>query len=261
MPGYASHTAPAALRTFLDELIDEVRARLGERLIAVVLHGSLAMGSFYPPKSDIDLLLVISELDEASSAELYRLFERRHERRPYTAGLEMSAVRAADLASPEHPMPFLTHFSSGTKGPQPWKDGMLPVDHDLMAHLMVAKTRGVSLVGPPPAELIGPIAWSDYIASVRGDIDELLSGDVVLQSPRYAVLNFCRWAMMQAGAEQIVPSKEEAAVWALGRIPKAHHPIVAKALDVYRSDEAVGIADLIGAGGPWDEDALRGFRD
>ncbi|HLK26552.1 MAG TPA: aminoglycoside adenylyltransferase domain-containing protein [Caulobacteraceae bacterium] len=261
MSGYSFDTAPAALRAFLARLVGDTRDLLGARLRGIILHGSLAMGSYYPPKSDIDLLIVVDDLDEAAGGDLYDLLSRRNAARPYVAGLEVSAVRARDLERPIHPLPFLIHLGDNTAGPQPRPEGALPRDLDLVAHLMVARERGLSLVGPPPDQLIGPIDWNDYLAAVKADIDWLLSGEAIVETPRYAVLNLCRWTMMQATPRQLVPSKEEAALWALERLPPEHHAIVDHALRVYRDDADVTPDALIAAGGPWDDKALRAFRD
>jgi streptomycin 3"-adenylyltransferase len=242
-------------------MVAELEALLHERLVAVMLHGSLAMGCYYPPKSDLDVLVVVSDLpDERERKATYDLLARHDATRPYTAGLEVSVIRARDAAHPVHPLPYLAHYGSGTTCLQALVDGSAPLDADLAAHLMVTKQRGLSLYGPSPAELIGPIDWSDYLAAVRYDIDELLSGDAITKSPRYAVLNLCRWLMMDGGRERLVPSKEEAALWAIARLPGQQRAVVELALEAYRSAAPVPEHELLLAGGPWDEAALTRFR-
>jgi streptomycin 3"-adenylyltransferase len=254
--------APPEIAGFLDGLVQETSRRLGPDLAGVVLHGSLAMRSYYPPKSDLDLLIIVSDLAEEGRESLYRLLAEHHARRPYEAGLEVSAIRAADAHAPRHRLPYLVHFSESTTGVQAFDGGALPTDPDLVAHLMVGRTRGVSLYGPPPAELIGVVRWADYVAAVAHDIDELLAGEAILAAPRYAVLNLCRWAMMGAADRPLVPSKEEAALWALEHAPVRHRALIAQALAAYRSAEPVTLGEALRlAGGPWDRQALLGFRD
>jgi streptomycin 3"-adenylyltransferase len=261
MPGFSLDCAPQALRAFLDGLVGELQALLAGDLAAVILHGSLAMGSFHPPKSDLDLL-VVTDGERAGRQALYDLLARAHARRPYAGGVEASVLRLADLAEPRHPLPYIVHFSETTRGPQPLAaDGSLPRDPDLCAHLMVARTRGVSLHGPPPAALIGPLSWDDYLASVRSDIDGLMDDGALLASPRYAVLNLCRWAMLRLSAEPLVPSKDEAGGWAQRHAPAAVRPAITQALAAYRSADPVTPAALQTAGGPWNPDQLRAVRD
>lgn len=260
--GLGLDTAPPKLRTFLDRLTEDIAASLGDDLVAVILHGSLATKSFYPPKSDIDILVIAEDLSELQSHALYRLFERHHAARPYVGGLEASAIRRADARAPVHPVPFLVHFSEATTGPIPHPDGRLPTDPDLAAHLTVARRRGVSLLGSPPAAIIGKVPRADYLAAVHTDIEWILEGENILTTPVYGVLNLCRWAMMEASSEPIVPSKEEAALWALAHLPEPHRAIVGRALAAYRASErpADAAARRI-AGGPWDRDALLGLCD
>lgn len=145
MPGLRLDTAPGELRAFVDGIARDTQTLLGNRLAAVILHGSLAMGSFYPPKSDIDLLILVHDLPEAAGPILYDLLARHHAARPYAGGLEASVILVADARAPYHPVPYLVHFSETTTGFRSWQDGALPMDEDLVAHLTVARHRGVSL--------------------------------------------------------------------------------------------------------------------
>lgn len=257
------NTAPAALKEFIAETVDDVKRMLGNELVAVLLHGSLAMGSFYIPKSDIDLLVIADDMPQEVGRRLYDVFARAHQRRPYAGGLEVSVIPRAAAAEPVNPMPYFVHFSETTTGFKPYEDGHLPVDADLIAHLMVAKTRGVNLYGPSPAQVIGEVSWPDYLASVRADIDWILADENILASPCYCVLNLCRWAMMIAlPQKQAVSSKEEAAQWALAHPPMPLRRVVEQALLTYRStDWPRDAAARRLAGGPWSKADLLGFRD
>jgi streptomycin 3"-adenylyltransferase len=256
------YTADEILRTYIADVVDELRRELGDRLSAVILHGSLAMGTFHAPKSDVDLLVVVEDLSADQALRLYGVFGRLHSRRPYAGGLEVSVIRAADAKSPKHPLPFLVHFSETTTGLQPWHDGRPPVDEDLIAHLTVAKHRGRSLHGAAPGDVIGDLSWADYLTSVRGDIDWILEDENILKSPYYGILNLCRWAMMMEVADRIVPGKEEAGIWARSHLPKTLAPIVAQALAAYRGSDwprTIGERQLLG--GPWSRPSLIEFRN
>lgn len=45
----------------LDQAVDLFKEELGDNLVGIYLHGSLAMGCFNPDTSDIDLLLVVAD--------------------------------------------------------------------------------------------------------------------------------------------------------------------------------------------------------
>lgn len=220
------------------------------------------MGSFYPPKSDIDLLVIVDELSEREGRILYERLAHHHDCRPYAGGLEVSIIRRRDAQYPKHPVPSLLHFSETTRGFQEYRDGNPPTDGDLIAHLMVARQRGVSLLGPRPEIAIGDLCWTDYLSSVRADIDWILEDENLLTSPYYGVLNLCRWAMMQAGPQGLVPSKEEAGVWALSHLPAFTREVVSQALAACRAPDWPGtIVGRQTAGGPWARSSLIDFRN
>ena len=53
------------VRAFVDSVVNVFRSELGDNLVCVYLHGSLAMGSYYRPKSDVDILGVVQALERA----------------------------------------------------------------------------------------------------------------------------------------------------------------------------------------------------
>jgi hypothetical protein len=262
MPGMRIDVAPKELKAFVKGVVDDMESHVGDRLVAVLLHGSLAIGSFYPPKSDVDLIVIVSGLADQQASRVYDLFEDHHARRPYAGGLEVSVIRSRDAKFPKHPLPYLVHFSETTAGFQAYRDGYPPTDQDLIAHLTVAKHRGISLFGPQPACLIGELSWTDYLSSVSADIEWILEDQNILRSPYYGVLNLCRWAMMRETQERIVRSKEEAGVWGLSHLPTFTEEVVGQALTTYRSSEwPCSREERQTAGGPWDRQNLIRFRD
>lgn len=262
MRGTGLDTADEALKAHITGVVRELESELGNGLSAVILHGSLAMGTFHAPKSDVDLLVLVDDISADQARRLYGVFERHHSHRPYVGGLEVNVIRVADARTPQHPLPSMVRFSETTRGWNQWQEGRPPTDEDLIAHLMVAKHRGRSLCGPAPDEVIGELSWADYLASVRSDINWILEGDNILASPYYGVLNLARWAMMQATPERIVPGKDEAGVWAMTHLPQTLQGIVAQALAAYRNTHWPGtIRERQLSGGPWNHAALIEFRD
>lgn len=262
MHGVSLATADDMLRTHITGLVDDLKRELGDDLLSVLLHGSLAMGAFYAPKSDVDLLVIVQHLTAEQARQLYSIFEYHHARRPYVGGLEVSVVHIEDAKSPVHPLRSQVHFSETTTGWQPWQAGMPPTDEDLIAHLAVAKYRGRSLYGLSPDEAIGELQWADYLASVHGDIDWILEGENILSSPFYCVLNLCRWMMMAEATDRIVPGKEEAGVWAMTHLPGQFRNVVDQALAAYRSRECPHTKqERQLSGGPWDRKSLLEYRD
>ncbi len=179
--------------------------------------------------------------------------------------LELSIILARHAAAPRHPVPFELHFGadytaairddsydySRAKGEDP----------DLCAHLSVTRLRGIALYGPPSADMIGPVAWTDYIAAVQDDLDWILDGENILISPFYGVLNICRVLEMQTKGEGTVSSKEEAALWALAALPSSHHDVIQESLACYRDPAPVTPQTRQKGGREWDEGRLLAFRD
>ncbi len=238
------------------------RLRQLNELVGVYLHGSLAMGGFYRPKSDLDLLVVTDAVlsTEARSSladDLLRLYDER----PIVGGIEMSVMLREDVEKLQHPAPFNFHFSEG------WADhirggGAAPSGHDpdLAAHCAMTWSRGIALFGPPPQDLLGEVPLSAYLDAVLDDLGWILSGGIV-ESPFYGVLNICRSAMVLTDDPELPPSKEEGALWALEHFPAEHRGVVQDALDCYRSAAPTPPEQRRHHGHRWDDQALLSLAD
>lgn len=72
--GYAWPDAPAAVVAQVGRLTDGLRVLLGDNLLGVYLHGSLAMGGFNPERSDSDLLVATQDgMSAAARRDVARL--------------------------------------------------------------------------------------------------------------------------------------------------------------------------------------------
>ena len=173
------------IKKFVNNTAQVFKNTTPEKLDAVFLHGSLAMGSFYPPKSDIDLLIVVqSSLSLDEQKQIHNHLIDLTDNRPITGFLELSVVLSGQAIKPKHPIPFELHF--GDQCPEKIKSGTFDYntakgkDPDLAAHFMVTKHRGVSLYGPDPKEMLGDIPWQNYLDSVLDDLDWILDGENIL---------------------------------------------------------------------------------
>ena len=250
---------------FLQRVVDELRDDLGDELVGVYLHGSLALGSYYPPKSDLDLLVLVRRaLDVAERERASRLFVRLSEDRPTLGDVEVSFVTEHAARTFEHPMPFEVHYGCS------WNDRIAAgdVDYaenrrdpDLAAHVSSVRESGVALAGPPPPEVFAPVPQADFLDSILGDLEWICEDENILESPYYGVLNACRVLMVLADRGRRVPSKEEGALWALENLPEEHHAVIRAALEAYRSPEPVNEEDRKTGGRTWGREGLLAFRD
>ena len=224
------------------------------------LHGSLATGSYFRPKSDVDLLVVVNDsLDpvtrRAVSVDLLDAFDHR----PIVGGVEVSIVHRRSLDPFVHPLPYEFHFSeswaddvrSGGSGPR-------GVDVDLAAHCTMLRLRGIALVGPPPRSMTGEVPHDAYVAAVMDDARWIVDGGI-LESPFYGVLNLCRCLQLVLDTPDEPPSKQEGARWALDNLPNRYRPIVTAAAECHQSDALVPPELRRLHGHRWDEQPLGNF--
>lgn len=208
----------------LRQWVEAIVGRLGqiEGVVAVYLHGSLAMGSYFRPKSDVDLLVVVEDpLVEPKSRALAADFLESFDHRPIIGGVELSVVR--------------------------WRS--------LESHCTMTRLLGLAVLGPAPASVIGEVPHDAYLDAVMDDARWIVEGGIV-ESPFYGVLNLCRSLQLVLEDPELRPSKDEGARWALDNLPVEHRPIVAAALECYRSHAQVPPDLRRFHGHRWDEEPL-----
>lgn len=245
------------------EVVAAISGVLADELVGVYLHGSLAMGSFHRPKSDLDVLVVSGgPLDEGARRELATALLACHDRRPVIGALELSVITAAVAASPTHPMPYELHFSeSWTDAVRRGDAGPKGVDPDLSAHVVATRERGAVLLGPPAAEVLGAVPDAAFRAAIDADLAWILDERGIHESPFYAVLNCCRALHLAQADEITILSKDEGARWALDHVPAPHRAIIRQALACYRSRAEVPESQRQTHGHAWDHAQLEAFRD
>ncbi len=214
---------------WVQSIVVDVSDAVGAELVGVYLHGSLAMG-YYRPKSDLDLLIVCSgPLDVVDRERVARALLAASERRPTIGELEASVLQIGDTRAFTHPMPYEVHF--GESVAEEIRQGRLDYAHtrfdaDLAAHCTVVRSRGLRLVGDDIGEVFGPVPSEAYVDSIREDLHWILDGENLLTSPFYGVLNTCRVLMVLEHGPEVVPSKEDAALWTLGWVPSEHQALI-----------------------------------
>lgn len=255
----------ADIRAFLEQVVAGFRGRLADRLTGVYLHGSLAMGCYFRPKSDLDLLVVVGgPLPPEERRRLAQICVALSDERPTPGDLELSVVQMRHTCRFAHPLAFEVHYGDSHKEQIRRGESDYTVerrDDDLAAHCTVTRARGVTLAGAAILDVFGPVPWEMYVASVLGDFDWIVEGEHILKSPYYGVLNCCRVLQLLTEGEGTVASKVEGAAWALARLPESYRPIVGQALACYRSARPVSPEKKLTGGMDWDALELRRFRD
>lgn len=253
------------IKAFTTKLVEELEGLLRDRLTGIYLHGSLAMGSYYRPKSDIDLIVVIDTVLDAAMAEAVGVaVAARAGERPTVGSIELSVITAGAARRVPVPTPYEVHYSSE------WHDRIMRrevdytnprTDPDLPSHLMYVVQRGIRLAGKQIPEVFGPVEWRHFMASVLADCQWILEGDHILETPFYGVLNICRVLQLLSENRQKVYSKDEGGEWGLAHLPSPYRPLIRQALAVYRSSDVVTEESRKIGGAVWDQDQLLDFRN
>jgi len=203
------------VNTLLACLLADIRSILGERLVGLYVHGSLAYGEFNPQTSDIDFLVVT---DHHISGETFSALKDMHARLfasglAWSQKLEGAYIPIDELRrhDPAHtPVPWLGvdgHFALETLG------------SDWVIQRWILREKGIAVAGPPLKPMIDPISSDNLREAVLGSLREWWSPP--FPSPErfqsdgyraYAVLTMCRSLFVLEHGH--VASKPEAARWA-----------------------------------------------
>jgi streptomycin 3"-adenylyltransferase len=247
---------PPAPREAVRSLAGWARAAFAERLVSVVVHGSLAWGC-WGPSSDIDALVVV---DEAGGlAEFHEKLLDGDAHAPGN-GFELSVLSRVAARSSPHPIEYLYHFSRGRlarESPPDWDLGAVERDPDLAGHLVVAWTVGVCAYGLPARQVLRQVGEEEFAASIGADVLDSCAQVLSLTArqarvPVYAVLNLARTLAWLR--ERAVLSKCEGGRW-LREHDRHRTALLTAALEEYADPRGrlVRTADL--------HDLARAVRD
>lgn len=207
-------TPYADLNAILADLVKGARASLGGNFIGAYLQGSFALGDF-DVHSDVDFLIVVEH--DLSADDLARLQD------VHSQIFDLQSPWAQHLEGSYFPKDTLKRCSS--VGTALWFLGncgreLVRSDHDDKAHVRwIAREHGITLAGPPPQTLIGPVPTDvlrqEALATMRVWANHIASGGRELTNrwaQPYVVLSYCR--MLNTLRTGTVVSKRAAAEWA-----------------------------------------------
>jgi streptomycin 3"-adenylyltransferase len=254
-----------AVYNYITFFVRMLRAKLEPHLVGVYLHGSLAMSSYFPPKSDMDLIIVTdNKLDAELAKSLNTSIAGYAEARPTIGSIECSVITMQTARDVPEKMPYELHYSEA------WHErilkdsvsyGVEQFDSDLPAHLMCVKKRGICLYGMAIDDVFGDVSWRSFLLSVMDDFNWIVEGENICESPYYGVLNVCRVMQIIVEGNEKYLSKYEGAVWGMDNLPDEHLPLIQQALEVYTSNEPIDKHEQKTGGATWDKAALLSFRD
>lgn len=245
--GHSVADADRDVRQYLVRIAALMGEVLGDKLAGLYVRGSLATGAYHRERSDIDLIAVTSaKLSPALRESVARTLVQLSDARPVPGDIEVSVVQERYARSFEHPMPYEVHYSSALhekirRGQFDFTEDRTNVD--LAADVVDVRERGVTLYGPSPAAMFGPVPWHAFINALEADFHRARAQ--VTDMPVSAVLSACRVLHGTTAREMSVPNKDEAAAWALETVPRMYHSIVNDALQIYRGTKSLDDVVLV----------------
>lgn len=218
-------TGPEARQ--VEALASLVREVFGTGLVATYLFGSATMGGL-KPHSDLDVLGVTTR--PATDAERRRLVDGLLASRG-PRPIELTTVVQSELRPWRYPPQRDFQFGewlredleAGAAPPRP-----VP-DPDLAPLIRMTLLSGRPLLGPPPAAVFDPVPDDDFLRAMTSCVDDVRRG--LDEDPRNMILTLARvWRSVATGE---LCSKDEAAAWALDRLPGEHRAVLAHARAAY----------------------------
>ena len=218
------------MEKLLYDFVERSQDMLGDNLVGIYLHGSLAMGGFTPDKSDIDLIAVVNNpLSHSEKRKYLDMIVGLNDR------IEMSVVLRSACRPFIHPAPFELHYSiahleSYKADPDGYIERMTGTDRDLAAHFSVINTHGKRLFGEDISDVFDIISREDYMDSIIYDVENAVSE--ITENPVYLTLNLCR--ALAYKRKGLILSKVNGALWGMVNIP-GYSNFIFSAARAYRS--------------------------
>jgi predicted nucleotidyltransferase len=203
-----------AATEFAQEIADSCAELLGDRLVAVILHGSLVLGDYSPASSDVDLLAIVER--PLTDDELAALAELGLARRGTVAGIDLRVVTRAAAGEPTE-SPAMELYIGVHHDHEPELLRRIDGERDLVAELSMVRVGGRSLVGPDPTAVVAamPAEWVVAYGDQVLERWQQLTDDA--EHAALMVLTACR--IWRFAVEGVHCSKTEAARWALLQDP------------------------------------------
>jgi predicted nucleotidyltransferase len=229
----------------LDQVLALLKEVLGPNVVGAYLHGSTATGRLRP-RSDLDVLAVARRATTHDEKErlvrgLFQVSSPSEAPGPVRP-IELTIVVESEVRPWRYPPRFdflygewlRRAFAAGNL--EPW-DTISP---DLAALITMVLQTNRAVLGPPPAEVFDPVPASDLCRAVVAGIDGLMED--LADDTRNVILTLARiWLTVATGE---VGSKDEAADWALPRLPDEHRAVLVRARAIYLGEEDERWEDL-----------------
>jgi predicted nucleotidyltransferase len=210
-------TAYAEINDLLNDLLTQMQAVLGQKLVGVYLYGSLVWGDFDRESSDIDLVVATSsDIDVQEFSDLDAMQLGLIDKHTYWDGrIEIAYVSIAALQTFKSHTYKLAVISPG----EPFH--IKASDPGWLMNWYMVQEQGRILFGPAPTTLIDPISKQEFIQTVKAHAarwGEWIHDSHSRPSQAYAILTMCR--ALYTCTHGVQASKRKAAEWAVQELPE-----------------------------------------
>lgn len=216
---------------------------IGESVIGIYIHGSMALNCFVEGASDIDLLIICDR--RINREERLLISKKIIEIDCKPSHLEMSAIWINDLIPWKYPTPCQFHYSdTWTEHYKKLLDGEIKesfivdedfCDADIACHAKLTNQSGICVYGRPIKDVFPAIPEKDFWNSISCEITEY---DFHAYDPRYFASNILILGrILSYKAEKRILSKYEGAIWTLNYVPKKLRYLIENAIKEWYSGE------------------------
>lgn len=239
MPFKRYQTLSIEVKEQIGKLTEIWASQLGEELVGVYLHGSIALNRFMEGVSDIDVLIVTGRRIPRDERLLIAKQVMDIDCRP--SPLELSAIWSNDLIPWKHPTPCQFHYSdSWTQRYRMMLSGEIEgnfiidedfTDADIACHTRLTGQSGICVYGRPIGDVFPAVPEQDFWQSISADIDGY---DFNAYHPKYYMSNILVLGrILSYKKEKRILSKYDGGMWARDYIPERFRYILDNALQAW----------------------------
>lgn len=232
-------TISYVVREQIQRVAEIWKKHLGEQLLGIYIHGSMALGHFRESISDIDILVVTNR--RIRRTERLAIAKEIIELDQQPCPLEMSALYIEDLKPWRHPMPCQFHYSGAWTGRyRQLLRGELKEcfivdtdfeDPDIACHVKLTRQSGICIYGRTIDEVFPDVPEADFWDSISQDVADY---DFYAYEPKYFASNILVLGrILSYKKEKRILSKYEGGMWTLRHVPEKYHYILEDALKVW----------------------------
>ncbi len=233
------------VNTVLFDLLARVKAILGDRFVGLYLYGSLASGDFNLHQSDIDFIVVTTDILPETTIDKLE---------PMHKGLAESGSKwAHKLEGVYIPKGYLPRYNPADPPLPTLNEGQFYLARqgsDWVIQRFILREQGAVIAGPPLQDMIEPVSPDDLRGAVLAILHEwwepMLADPSRLEAPGYqpyAVLSMCRTLYTLEHSD--IASKGESASWAMETLSRGWTCLIERALAWQRGQETDSITHTL----------------